>query len=99
MLYKLMEPSRGNIVKEFYTNLKDRKNLTCYVRGRYVLMEKGPFNSYSSSRKGKTAQSLRSSRRIPTSMRFPWSLLVVKESGRAHKRSPMPTSIVETSQS
>ena len=36
VLYKHMEPGRGTHVIELYTNLKDRKNLTCYVRGRWV---------------------------------------------------------------
>ena len=31
-----MEPSRRTLVKEFYANLGERKNLTCYVRGRWV---------------------------------------------------------------
>ena len=33
---KHMEPGRRGLVKEFYTNLCNRKNLTCYVRGRWV---------------------------------------------------------------
>ena len=36
MLYKHMELGRGNLAKEFYMNLKDRKNLICYVRERCV---------------------------------------------------------------
>ena len=34
-------PSEGRIafVKEFYANLRDRKNLTCYVRGKWVPFE------------------------------------------------------------
>ena len=31
---KHMEPGRRALVKEFYANVSDRKNLTCYVRGR-----------------------------------------------------------------
>ena len=34
---KHMEPGRRDLVKEFYANLGDRKNLICYVRGRWVL--------------------------------------------------------------
>ena len=33
---KHKEPGRRALVKEFYTNLGDRKNLTCYVKGRWV---------------------------------------------------------------
>ena len=36
MLYKHMEPSKRTLSKEFYENLKDRKNLTCYVKGKWV---------------------------------------------------------------
>ena len=36
MLYKHMEQGRGTLLKEFYANLRDRKNLTCYVRGKWV---------------------------------------------------------------
>ena len=32
-----MEPRRRAVVKEFYSNLGDRKDMTCYVRGRWVL--------------------------------------------------------------
>ena len=28
-----LKPSRRSLVKEFYANLEDRRNLTCYVRG------------------------------------------------------------------
>ena len=31
-----MEPRRREIVKEFYANLGERKDLTCYVKGRWV---------------------------------------------------------------
>ena len=31
-----MEPGRRVVVKEFHSNLGDRKDLTCYVRGRWV---------------------------------------------------------------
>ena len=31
MLCKHLEPGRRTIVKEFYANLGDKKNLTCYV--------------------------------------------------------------------
>ena len=31
-----MESSRRALVKEFFSNLGERKNLTCYVRGRWV---------------------------------------------------------------
>ena len=56
-----------------------------------------PFHSYSNSKKGKIEQNLRSSRRIPTSMRLPRNLLVVKENGREQGQFPMPTSTEETS--
>ena len=36
MLCKHLELGRRTIVKEFYANLGDKKNLTCYVRGRWV---------------------------------------------------------------
>ena len=36
MLCKHLEPSIRAIVKDFYTNLGDRRNLTCCVRGRWV---------------------------------------------------------------
>ena len=36
MLCKHMEQGKGTLVKEFYANLKYRKNLTCYVKGRWV---------------------------------------------------------------
>ena len=79
-------------MKEFYGNLKDRKNLKFYVREIWgCLLEREPFHSGSSSKKGKIAQILRSLRRIPTSMRLTRSLLVDKESGRAHRQFPMPT--------
>ena len=29
-----LEPGRRALVKEFYANLEDRRNLTCFVRGR-----------------------------------------------------------------
>ena len=32
-----MEPGRRALVKEFFSNLIERKGLTCYVRGRWVL--------------------------------------------------------------
>ena len=41
---KHVEPSRRALVKEFYTNLGERRNLTCYVRGRWV-----PFREMSIS--------------------------------------------------
>ena len=31
-----LEQGRRALVKEFYANLGDRRNLTCYVRGRWV---------------------------------------------------------------
>ena len=31
-----LEPSRRAIAKEFYANLGDKRNLTCYFRGRWV---------------------------------------------------------------
>ena len=31
-----MEPGRRDIVKEFYPNLGERKDLTCYIRGRWI---------------------------------------------------------------
>ena len=31
-----MEPGRRALVKEFYANLGGRKDLTCYVRGRWI---------------------------------------------------------------
>ena len=31
-----MEPERKAIVKEFYANLGERKDLTCYVKGRWI---------------------------------------------------------------
>ena len=36
MLCKHMETGRRTLVKEFYENLGDKKNLTCYVRERWV---------------------------------------------------------------
>ena len=36
MLCKHIELGKGTLIKEFYANLKDMKNLTCYVRGRWV---------------------------------------------------------------
>ena len=33
---KHLESGRRALVKKFYTNLGERKNLTCYVRGRWV---------------------------------------------------------------
>ena len=36
---KHMKPSIRALLKEFYANLGDRKNLTCYVRGRWVPFE------------------------------------------------------------
>ena len=65
--------------------------------GGGCLLKRGPFLNFSSSKKGKIALNLRSSRRILTSMRLSRSLLVAKESGRAHILFPMPTSIEETS--
>ena len=32
-----MELGRRALVKEFYANLGQRKDLTCYVRGRWIL--------------------------------------------------------------
>ena len=69
------------------------------LEGDGCLLESKSFHSGLSSKKGKIARILRSSRRIPTLLRLPRSLLVVKESGRAHRRFHMPTSIEETSQS
>ena len=34
-----VEPGKKALVKEFYANLGDRRNLTCYVRGRWVPFE------------------------------------------------------------
>ena len=31
-----MELGRKALVKEFYANLGERKDLTCYVRGRWI---------------------------------------------------------------
>ena len=31
-----MEPGRRALVKEFYANLGEQKDLTCYVRGRWI---------------------------------------------------------------
>ena len=31
-----MEPRRKASVKEFYANLGERKDLNCYVRGRWI---------------------------------------------------------------
>ena len=36
MLCKHMELGRGTLIKEFYANLKDRKNLKFYVREIWV---------------------------------------------------------------
>ena len=50
-----MEPGRRGIVKEFYSNLGERKTLTCYVRGKWV-----PFRERAISR----LLGLRNSRRL-----------------------------------
>ena len=39
---KHTELGRRALVKEFYANLGDIKNLTCYVRGRWIPLGKGP---------------------------------------------------------
>ena len=31
-----MEPGRRVLVKEFYANLGERKDLMCYIRGRWI---------------------------------------------------------------
>ena len=31
-----MEPGRRALVEKFYTNLSEMKDLTCYVRGRWI---------------------------------------------------------------
>ena len=36
MICRHMEPGIRTLIKEFYANLGDRKNLTCYVRGGWV---------------------------------------------------------------
>ena len=36
LLCKHLDLGRRTLVKEFYANLGDRKNLTCYIRGRWV---------------------------------------------------------------
>ena len=36
---KHLELGRRALVKEFYTNLGEKRNLTCYVKGRWVPFE------------------------------------------------------------
>ena len=36
ILYKHLKPGRRTLIKVFYANLGDKKNLTGYVRGRCV---------------------------------------------------------------
>ena len=36
MICKHMKSGRKTLIKEFYANMGDKKNLTCYVRGRWV---------------------------------------------------------------
>ena len=96
MLCKHLEPGRRTLVKELYANLGDKKKLTYYVRGRGCLLEKGSSLNCSSSKKEKTTQNLRSSKRVLTSRRLQRSSLVAKENGRAHEPFPMHTSIEAT---
>ena len=35
-MFKHLETRRRTLVKEFYANLGERRNLTCYVKGRWV---------------------------------------------------------------
>ena len=57
MLCKHMEAGSGTRIKEFYVNLKDRKNLTCYVRGKWLPFgERTPFTVIQTQRRGKLSR-------------------------------------------
>ena len=80
MLSKHMELGRRALVKEFYANLGERKNLTCYVRGGWVPLRRSP--NHLDSDKEETAPSLKSSKRTPTLRRSQESSPIVKGIGR-----------------
>ena len=65
-----MEPRRRAIVKEFYANLGERKDLTCYVRGRWTLLGKGPSPKSWGSDKLGSEQSMSSSKKAQASKRL-----------------------------
>ena len=69
MLCKHLKLDRRALVKEFYANLGERRNLTCYVRGDGSLLEKGSSPNCLDSEKLGIAQSTRTFRETPTSKR------------------------------
>ena len=49
---KHLELGRRALVKEFYTNLGERRNLTCYVKGRWVPFEERVISQLFGLREG-----------------------------------------------
>ena len=68
-----MEPGRRALVKEFYANLGERKNLTCYVRGRWIPFGERAISQILGLRQVGSDQSMSSSRRAHVSKKSPKS--------------------------
>ena len=87
-----LEPGRRAMVKEFYANLGERRDLTCYVKGRWV-----PFGERAISQLiglkegGDFSLSLRGFRRTLISRKSLESSLVAKGNRKERRPSPMPS--------
>ena len=68
-----MEPGRRALVKEYYANLGERKDLTCYVKGRWIPLRKLPSPKSWDLDKWGSVRSMSSSRRAHASMKSPKS--------------------------
>ena len=62
-------PGRRSFVKEFYANLCERKDLTCYVRGRWIPFGERTISQILGLRQVGSAQSMNSSKRAQASKR------------------------------
>ena len=52
MICNHLEPGRRTLVKNYYANLGDRKNLTRYVRGRWVHFGEKALSQFFKLKKG-----------------------------------------------
>ena len=93
MLCKHLESGRRALVKEFYANLEERRNLKFYVRGGGFLLEKGPSPNYSNFKKEDTTPSMSNSKRTLISKKLQRSSQEAKGNGREQGQSPMHSSI------
>ena len=90
-----MKPSRRALVKEFCANLGDRRNLTFYVRERWVPFGERAISQLFRIREGRDYTEYEKLQKNLNFEEIEKELTRAKGSGRGQRPSPMPSSIEE----